>query len=312
MKTKITILVIFITYFLSNKAISIENKIVYKLNNEIITQFDIEQETRYLSILNSNLKKLDKNKLNLLATDSLLKEKIKELEIKKFYIIEKTLDDPNLKNIISSMYKSLGFKDENEFEIFLNNQELELNSIRKKVAIEMLWNNLIVNKFNNQIIIDKNKIIKKIEKEITKLNTTRELLLSEILINNEKDLNIENLYEEILNSSKNIGFDNTANIFSKSDSSKSGGKIGWINERSLSAEIYENIKNLNEGDITKPIKISDNYIILKINKIKLIKEKINKDKIIKDRVSFEKNQQLERYSIAYFKRVKQNLEINEQ
>lgn len=312
MKTKITILVIFITYFLSNKAISIENKIVYKLNNEIITQFDIEQETRYLSILNSNLKKLDKKKLNLLATDSLLKEKIKELEIKKFYIIEKTLDDPNLKNIISSMYKSLGFKDENEFEIFLNNQELELNSIRKKVAIEMLWNNLIVNKFNNQIIIDKNKIIKKIEKEITKLNTTRELLLSEILINNEKDLNIENLYEEILNSSKNIGFDNTANIFSKSDSSKSGGKIGWINERSLSAEIYENIKNLNEGDITKPIKISDNYIILKINKIKLIKEKINKDKIIKDRVSFEKNQQLERYSIAYFKRVKQNLEINEQ
>ena len=312
MKTKITILVIFITYFLSNKAISIENKIVYKLNNEIITQFDIEQETRYLSILNSNLKKLDKNKLNLLATDSLLQEKIKELEIKKFYIIEKTLDDPNLKNIISSMYKTLGFKDENEFEIFLNNQELELNSIRKKVAIEMLWNNLIVNKFNNQIIIDKNKIIKKIEKEITKLNTTRELLLSEILINNEKDLNIENLYEEILNSSKNIGFDNTANIFSKSDSSKSGGKIGWINERSLSAEIYENIKNLNEGDITKPIKISDNYIILKINKIKLIKEKINKDKIIKDRVSFEKNQQLERYSIAYFKRVKQNLEINEQ
>ena len=311
MKTKITILVIFITYFLSNKAISIENKIVYKLNNEIITQFDIEQETRYLSILNSNLKKLDKNKLNLLATDSLLKEKIKELEIKKFYIIEKTLDDPNLKNIISSMYKTLGFKDENEFEIFLNNQELELNS-KKKVAIEMLWNNLIVNKFNNQIIIDKNKIIKKIEKEITKLNTTRELLLSEILINNEKDLNIENLYEEILNSSKNIGFDNTANIFSKSDSSKSGGKIGWINERSLSAEIYENIKNLNEGDITKPIKISDNYIILKINKIKLIKEKINKDKIIKDRVSFEKNQQLERYSIAYFKRVKQNLEINEQ
>ena len=184
------------------------------------------------------------------------------------------------------MYKSLGFKDENEFEIFLNNQELELNS-KKKVAIEMLWNNLIVNKFNNQIIIDKNKIIKKIEKEITKLNTTRELLLSEILINNEKDLNIENLYEEILNSSKNIGFDNTANIFSKSDSSKSGGKIGWINERSLSAEIYENIKNLNEGDITKPIKISDNYIILKINKIKLIKEKINKDKI-KDRFHLKK------------------------
>ena len=63
MKTKITILVIFITYFLSNKAISIENKIVYKLNNEIITQFDIEQETRYLSILNSNLKKLDKKSL---------------------------------------------------------------------------------------------------------------------------------------------------------------------------------------------------------------------------------------------------------
>ena len=103
MKTKITILVIFITYFLSNKAISIENKIVYKLNNEIINQFDIEQETIYLSILNSNLKKLDKKKLNLLATDSLLKEKIKELEIKKFYIIEKTLDDPNLKkyNIVN-------------------------------------------------------------------------------------------------------------------------------------------------------------------------------------------------------------------
>ena len=175
----------------------------------------------------------------------------------------------------------------------------------------MLWNNLIFSKFNQQVVINATLLEKQVNKEIKKLTNIREYLLSEILIKNEKDLRINQLYKEIIASSKKIGFDNTANLFSKSDSAKYGGKIGWIQETSLSPLIIKNLSELNKGEISKPIKASENFIILKIDDIKVSQRKIDKKKILENRITFEKNQQLERFSIAYLNKVKQNIIINE-
>ena len=241
----------------------------------------------------------------------MLKEKIKEIELSNHYTIEKTLQDENLLKIIKDLYIKSGFKDKKNFNNFLIDQNLDLNKLKKKIAIEMLWNSLIFSKFNQQVVINRTLLEKQVNKEIKKLTNIREYFLSEILIKNEKDLKINQLYNEIITSSKKIGFDNTANLFSKSDSAKYGGKIGWIQETSLSPLIIKNLSELNKGEISKPIKASENFIILKIDDIKVSQRKIDKKKILENRITFEKNQQLERFSIAYLNKVKQNIIINE-
>ena len=137
------------------------------------------------------------------------------------------------------------------------------------------------------------------------------MFLSEILIKNSKDLKLDIVYSEILKSIENVGFANTANIFSISDTAKIGGKIGWVKEPSLSKQIINNIINLNKGQISKPIKINENFLILKIDDTKISKRKIDINKILSNRVVYKKNQQLERFSIAYFNKVKQSIQINE-
>ncbi len=311
MKKKIFFYLFIFIYLVFNQTLGLENKIIYKVNNEIVTSFDIKLEEKYLIIFNPNLKELDKTQLNKLAIDSILKELIKKIELERYFIIEKSLDDKNLNNIIKDLYIKIGIKNEKDFANFLDNQNLNLKSIKNKIAIEMLWNNLIFKKYNKQVVINEVLLKKQINKEIKKINKTKEFLLSEILIKNTKDLDIKQEYEEIIQNSKKIGFNNTANIYSKSDSAKYGGKIGWIQETSLSPKIVKNIIDLNKGEISKPIKISDNFIILKIDDIKINKKKINKDKILQNRIIFEKNRQLERFSIAYLNRVKQNIKINE-
>ena len=71
------------------------------------------------------------------------------------------------------------------------------------------------------------------------------------------------------------------------------------------------IVNLQKGQFSKPIKINENFLILGIDDIKINKQKINKSKILSNRISYIKNQQLERFSLAYFSKVKQSVKINE-
>ena len=175
----------------------------------------------------------------------------------------------------------------------------------------MLWNNLIFKKFNNRVVIDKNEIKNNLDNEINNLSLSRDVFLSEILIRNSKDLKLDAIYSEILKSIENVGFATTANIFSKSDTAKIGGKVGWVKETSLSKKILKNVINLKKGQISKPIKINENLLIITINNTRINKQKIDKNKILLNRISYEKNQQLERFSLAYFTKVKQNIEINE-
>ena len=174
MKKKIFFYLLIVFQLFTKQVISLENKIVLKINDKIITTFDVKQEEKYLIILNPKLNKLDKNKLKVIAIDSITKEKIKEIELVKYYKIEKVLDDANLTNIIKNLYQSSGFQREKEFKKYLESQNLKFSSV-KKLAIEMLWNNLIYEKFNNRVVIDKVEIKNNIEKEI-KIRFTRELL----------------------------------------------------------------------------------------------------------------------------------------
>ena len=205
---------------------------------------------------------------------------------------------------------SLNFKDESEFTKFLENySNYSINEIKRKLKIEIMWNELIYSRYYNQLRIDKDEFIKKIDNLTDK--PVNEYLLSEIVFKKEKDQDLENQINTISQSIKDVGFENAANIYSLSESSKLGGKIGWVSENNLSQKILKKIINLKKDEITEVIQLGNNYLILKINEIRKKNISINKDEELEKMIKFETNKQLNQFSKIYFDKSKINYSINE-
>jgi len=279
-----------------------------KIENEIITNIDINNEKNYLIALNNNLENLDKKQLYLISKNSLIKEKIKKIELDKFFDFEK--NRVLMEKLIKNLYKNLKFNDEKEFAEYLDNYNLEVDEVGEKILIETLWNQLIFDKFNKNININENKLKIKLEEQLKK-NKIEEFNLSEIIFEIKSSEKLEKKRKKISNFINDNGFKNAANSFSISDSAKFGGKIGWVNKTQISKIILEKISKLQIGEITDPIQINNGYIIIKLNDKRLIKRNIDIDKEIKKLVIYEKDKQLNQYSLMYFNRIKKNLLINE-
>ncbi len=281
--------------------------IIAKVNQEIITNIDIDFEKKYLVSLNPNLNKLDNKRITEYAKNSLINEKIKKIEIEKNFEIKP--NETLLSNVIADIYSSIGISSLSEFEGYLSQNEVDIKRVKEKIAIEIAWNDLIVRIFNNEIEIDQDLMSKELEKIDEK--KVENLLLSEIIfsINEKKELELK--YESIKQSIKEIGFEETARIYSLSDSKKSGGNLGWIYKNQLSKEIKDVIDNINIGDFTKPIVTSGGFLILKLNDAKTESIKIDKDAQLKKMIEFERERQLTRFSTLFYKRIYNNAEINE-
>ena len=278
------------------------------IDGQIITNVDIENESEYLKILNPNLNKLNDKKLLEISKESLINEIIKKNEIQKLIDFEQ--DNPFIKDYVKNLYSKLDFKSENEFSFYLKEKKnYSLEQIKEKIKIEVLWNELIYLKYKDQIKLDKNSMIKKIE--LISNKTTQEYLLSEIVFEKKKNEGLDYLINKIKSSISEIGFNNTANIYSISESAKLGGKIGWVKENNLSEKIYKNIIKLQEGEFTKVIQIGNNYLILKIEKIKTSKVSVNKKDELEKMIKFETNKQLNQFARIYFNKAKLNYSINE-
>ena len=279
-----------------------------KVNEKIITNYDIKIEAGYLKILNPNLNQIPRAKLIKLAKQSLIKEAIKEKEILKFSKID--INNTLINNYITGLLSRLNLKNEMEFKNALKDMDsYSLNDIKKKIGIELVWNDLVYNQYNDQIKIDKKEILKKINRiDNIEQNSYK---LSEIFFDLKKDENFDDKTNLIIQSINEIGFNNTANIYSVSENAKMGGRLEWINESSLSKKILNNIKNLKEGEFSKTIKSGKYFLILKIDEIKRVKKKINKDEELEKMTNIEINNQLTKFSIIYFNKVRMNYLINE-
>ena len=103
---------------ISVNSFAIENKILFKVNNEIITSVDILNEIKYLNLLNKNLKNFDKNKIYEVAKNSIIKNKIKENELRKFYK-ELDVDKKYLNEITIKYFDKLDLNSIEELKILL-------------------------------------------------------------------------------------------------------------------------------------------------------------------------------------------------
>ena len=289
------------------KGVNGEVFIVAKVNQEIITNIDLNFEKRYLVSLNPNLKKLDQEIITEYAKNSLINEKIKKIEIeKRFKIIP---NETILAKVIGDIYSSIGISSLTEFEDYLLQNKVDIKRVKEKISVEIAWNDLIVKTFSNEIEIDQNAISKELEKFDEK--EVNNLLLSEIIFTINDKNELESKYESIKKSINEIGFEETARIYSLSDSKKSGGSLGWIYKNQLSKEIKDELSNIKIGEFTKPIITSGGFLILKLNNIKTENVKIDKNTQLKKMMEFEKERQFTRFSTLYYKRIYNDAEIDE-
>ena len=283
-----------------------EVKILLKINNQIITNIDVENEYKYLTSLNITLKDIKKNEVLLFAKNSLIKEIVKKFEISKYYELDKKNKTVDI--MIENIFKNLGMNSKAQFKKYLKENDLIFDDVYRKIEIEAVWNQMIYSKFKDKIIINE-KAIK--EKILNNPKKVQNLLLSEILVDFKNKNEIQNIYNQITKSIDEIGFEETVIKFSVSNSKTKSGSLGWISKNSLSKNIIENLDNIKVGEITKPILVSSGMLILKLNDKKLVEEDINIDKEIEKVIDYEMNSQLNNLSTIYYNKIKNNLSINE-
>jgi len=304
-------IIVFIILFFSliNFSYSkIQLKIVMKIDNEIITTHDIEQEINYLKALNPRLNQINKNELSTIAKNSVIKEFIKKKEIQKY----KKLDSQNsqVDSVLNNLIQNLNLQNEDQLKNYLKNYNFSIEELKKKIGIENEWKNLIYSKYINTVKIDKEELVKKIEKS-SKDRSTLEYNLSEIVFTKNKALTLEKLFFDIDESIKKNGFENTANLYSISESAKVGGKLGWVKKNNLSEIIIDKLNNLGKNEYSSPLQIDNNFFIFKINEIRKIQIEVDKRKELNKMIFIETTKQLDKFSNIFYKKLKLNSEISE-
>ena len=286
-----------------------ETNIVIKVNNEIITNIDIENEIRYLVALNNELKETSEEILKNLAKQSVIKEKIKKKEVSKYFKFNTSQEF--LDTVIKSYYTKLGIDSLENFKIYLQEYDLELEIVKNKIEIELLWNQLIGRQYQGQISINKKDLENKVEKYLKENELTKEFNLSEIVFqikNNNEIIEKKNLIKKDI---VKKGFKSAANIYSISESSKFGGELGWIKSNQLSNKILDILTDLSIDEISEPIKIPNGYMILKINDIREVAIEKDKEKLLDELIKVETNNKYSQFSIIYYNKLKLNSVISE-
>ncbi len=300
------ILIFFSLHTIGNSKISLQ--IVMKINNEIVTSYDIDQEINYLIALNSQLAGMDINQLELIAKRSITKEIIRKNEILKY----KQLDykSSNIDPVLNALIQNLNLSSQNDLDLYLKKFNISIDDLKKKITIENEWKSLIYSRYIKNVKINKKELDKKLDRLI-KNEFQLEYDLLEIVFEKKNNISLTELSKNIEESIKKIGFQNTANIYSISDSSKMGGKIGWVKSSNLARPILDKIKNLEENEHSDPILIGNNLLILKVNGTKKTSLEINKEKELDRMIISETTKQLDKYSNIFYNKIKLNSKINE-
>ena len=310
MKGIIKIIILFFIFIYANRSIANTVNIIYTVDNNPITNVEINNEITYLKLLSKELQNMDDESLVMYASKSIIREKIKEIEILKYFKFG--LNDEVVNQNLSRLISSLGIKDISEFEKEIKNLNLSKEYIKKKIEIEILWNQIIFNKYKNKLSIDENKIKNNLKERLNnEKNEIEEYYLFEILFSPSTTSKIKEELEKIKNSINEIGFENTARVFSTSASSSNGGDIGWIQKNQLSKQIASKIENLENSEVSDVIDVPGGKLIIMLKDKRKLKVKVSFDEEFKKALMMERNKQLNRFSTIYFKKVELNTVIDE-
>ena len=306
-KFKALIIALILIIFSIQNSSTIENKILFKIDNEIITTIDIYEEIKFLRTFTPEINDLEDAELFEISKNSILRDRIKKIEILEF-VKELKVQDKFLLSLIKNKYSKTNIDTLQDFRIYLKKNNLDFNNVSERLTIELIWNDLIYQKFNKKISIDREKIKKELLQN-SKKERQREFLLSEIVFTENDKINFKKRYEEIISDMNNIGFKKTALKHSESDTASNGGLIGWIKEDNLNQNIKKIITELKTGQFSKPIRTSSGFMILKIEDEKEYLSEFNLADKMEEVIRFKTNDQLNQFSNMYFNKIKKDLII---
>ena len=305
------IIILFLTFFLfigfSTKVHSNSSyKIVVLIDEEPITNYDLLKEIAYMNIISlGKIAEFNQENINKIAIESLIKERVKKKEIKKFDI---SVDDTLVELEMDSLIEKISQGNENKVNELIENGIFKKDDLFEKISIELKWNKMIGMLFNEKVVINEKEINEKLKKfsENKKIN---EYLIFEIFIDSENQTKLKKKLEETLLSINQVGFKNTAIKFSSSESAQQGGRLGWINESQIDSKLLEEIKKIEPGKVSKPIAASSGFLLLKVEEKKTSEMKIDFKKDLQKLIMNERNKQLKRFSINHLNKIKINSKI---
>lgn len=302
--------IIFFILFLSfiNLKTNAQVNLKYKIGNQIISNIDILNEKNYLLFLRPELKNLPEKEILIISENSLIREIIKKKELD---IIFKNFNDLMfIGEIKKNLLKFKNIKTEDELKILLKKNNIEYEKILEKMKYEALWSELIFKKYNSLVKVDKKSLKKKL---IVKISNDKkfEYNLSEILFEVDNKNSVDQNYKKIIDYIKVNNFKTAATKFSISNTSNKGGEIGWVKETLLSENLINILKKMNINDVTKPIRYPSGYLILKINDKKKLQRNLNMEDELNELIRYERNKQLNQFSLMHYKKLKQNSKIDE-
>jgi peptidyl-prolyl cis-trans isomerase SurA len=298
---------IILFYVIVNEVYAIENRIIIKVNNNIITSIDIFNEMNDLRFFNKNLNEINDEEIYQIALQSLIRNEIKKNEIIKNFNKIELLDRNYLNNFIERTYKSLNINNLLDFKNYLADNKVDYKKYEQKLIIDILWNQIIFTKFENKISINEKQLKEKILKQKKK---TKSFNLSEIVFQIESTNDLDNTYSLIKKDIENIGFESAVIKYSISRTANIAGELGWVNEALLDNSLVKELDSIPINAITSPIKISGGFLILKKNDTKEEEKKIILEDELSKLINFEKEKQLNSFSNLYFNKIKNDQKID--
>jgi len=260
-------------FLLTSSNAELNNKVIISVGDEIITNYDLDKEINYLNVITvGQIKELDDQESKKIAIDSLIKDKIKITALSNYNNI--IIKDELLNNQIITTSRNIGFGNFEGFTAFLKFQEYELDEFKKKILLELKWNQLVYQFYKNQIVIDKEKIDKELKTLVAEQKINEEYLVYEIFIENSaiKELNKEseeeskknNVVEEL---TENKAVDGENGIIIEIESASYNNKKNHIDEEKSIEKVVETKTNEQIAEVKTNNQITIEDVIKNIKEI---------------------------------------------
>ena len=302
------LIIIYLFFFSKILNAEIQDKILAKIGNEIITNYDIVNEINtILALSNKQSNQEDFKNLQNMAFQSLKKLSIKKIEIERYNIKDYNKND--LDGYLKTIEKNIGLENltlRDHFQKYSANYD----NFVKSTIINLKWNSLIFSLYKKQLDVDEELIKSELNSELKKKREIIEFNLSEIILENYDQEKIDLILKNIEQS----GFENTATMYSNSVSSTNKGKIGWIASSSISDKYLEEIKKLKIGEVSKPIMQQNNLAFIKLNNKRILNaQDLDLKRIEKNIINKKKEEKLNTFSNSHYVNLEKRtlIEINE-
>lgn len=304
---KINFIFFFIYFILltSNLSSNITSSIIVKIDNKIITNYEVKNKIMSTLIISNNeITQTNIDNLKESSLNNLIFLKLKEIELEKY---DFEINQNQVLNYLKSITKNKTLKVKEEFEKY----DLDFNLLLKEIEIELKWRQFIFSRYSNRIDINEKLIDEEIKKISLNMKNDKEVNISEIEIFKNENVSNDVLIKKIIEEINSNGFENTALKLSVSNTASQKGGLGWVNTNILSSEIKEIIKKLKPGQISKPIIKSNSILFLKLNSLREFKNsKVDEENLKKNLIQRKKNELFDLYSKSHLSKLKNDTLIS--